>query len=127
MPGAITRWSKNGGPAQSLPDVDRDPDGGTWTDLANNAAGRTACGWAALASVPDEVDRAAARIALHRAGLLTAIDAFVAAHADPEVRIIWAERPTLRRDSALLMEAADEFGMTDEQIDDLFIAAGDLP
>lgn len=127
MTETLTRWSKLGGPARDLPAFDRDPQGRTWTDLANSAEGRAACGWTALDDVPSEVDAAAARVVLHRAGLLAPIEAFVAAHPDPEIRIIWRGRPTLRRDSSLLNEAAGEFGLSEAQLDDLFIAAGALP
>ena len=51
-------WSKNGGPPQALPDSDLDAKGDNWTDLANHADAREACGWIEVeapdqASVPD--------------------------------------------------------------------------
>ena len=127
MTAPLPRWSRDGGPARALPSFDRDATGATWTDLANSEAGRMACGWAELPGVPAEVTMAQARVALLQAGLLPAVDAFVAASADEEAKIFWASSPTLHRESDRLADLAAAFGMSGAGLDALFIAAGLIP
>lgn len=45
-------WTKSGAAPVTLPAEDVDADGRIWTDLANNAEGRTACGWTAAPPAP---------------------------------------------------------------------------
>jgi hypothetical protein len=61
------------------------------------------------------------RIALHRAGMLGAVDAVAA--SDPEASIVWEYATTIVRASPLIAAMSGAVGMTDEQIDDLFRAA----
>ena len=65
--------------------------------------------------------RMQARIALHQAGLLGAVEAAVA-EADPVVQIAWADATEFRRDSPTIaaLAAALDPPLTDEQLDDLF-------
>lgn len=114
-------WSKNGGPPRPLPEWDRDAQGQIWTNLAGNAEGRAACGWT-VSGVPAEVTMAQARLALHQAGLLAEIDAWVETQG-PETQIFWKASHRVRRTAPQLLAAAAAKGMTAAQLDDLFIAA----
>jgi hypothetical protein len=63
-----------------------------------------------------------ARAALHMAGLLPAVEEFIA-DADPLVKIAWADAVEFRRTSPTINAMAAGLGMTDEQVDDLFRTA----
>ena len=79
--------------------------------------------------VPKEVSMSQAQEALYNAGLLTTIDAAIAAMPDElgdKARIRWSKSATIRRDSDWLATLAPLLAMTDAQIDDLFIAANKL-
>jgi hypothetical protein len=67
-----------------------------------------------------EVTLAQLRIALAEAGLLTAVEARVAAH--PRASVIWEYGGTIRRNSPLIAAATGP-GVTDETIDGTFRAA----
>jgi hypothetical protein len=57
----MTLWMRAGGEPQPLPYFDQDPDQNIWSDLANNADGRAACGWVEAPPRPD-VDPATATV-----------------------------------------------------------------
>ena len=63
-----------------------------------------------------------ARAALHMAGLLPAVEEFIA-DADPLVKIAWADAVEFRRTSPTINAMAAGLGMTDEQVDELFRTA----
>ena len=60
----MTLWMRAGGEPQPLPYFDQDADENTWSDLANNAAGREACGWVEAPARP-VFDPATATITWH--------------------------------------------------------------
>jgi hypothetical protein len=66
-----------------------------------------------------------ARRALHGAGLLDAVEAAVAA-ADKTVQIDWDTATEVERDWPALITMQAALGLTDAQIDDLFIQASQL-
>ncbi|NBW23833.1 MAG: hypothetical protein EBR82_89405 [Caulobacteraceae bacterium] len=72
--------------------------------------------------VPEEVRQAQARRALLAAGLLTTVEAAVAASLQ-DIQIAWEYEPNIRRDSPMIAALAPALGLTDAQIDDLFRAA----
>lgn len=72
--------------------------------------------------VPAEVPKWQARRALLDAGLLDVVEAAVA-QADRHVQITWADAPNIVRNSPFIAAIAPSLGLTDEQIDALFIAA----
>lgn len=79
--------------------------------------------------VPQSVTMRQARLALHSAGLLTAVDAAIAAMAEPEktaTQITWEYAQTVDRGFGMVPTLAAALGMTETQIDDLFIAAAQL-
>lgn len=79
------------------------------------------------ARVPHSVARAQGKVALIQAGLWQRALDFVADIADPAERelaeVALHDTGEWRRDSPFLAQAAAGLGLTDEQLDDLFVAA----
>jgi len=81
------------------------------------------------ARVPQSVTMRQARLALHAAGLLTSVDAAIAAMDEPDktaASITWEFAQTVDRGFGMVPQLAAALGMTETQIDDLFIAAAKL-
>jgi len=81
------------------------------------------------ARVPQSVTMRQARLALHAAGLLTSVDAAIAAMDEPDktaAQITWEFAQTVDRGFGMVPQLAAALGMTETQIDDLFIAAAKL-
>jgi hypothetical protein len=77
--------------------------------------------------VPATVTRYQARAALLEAGLLGQVDSFFAALPDSDMgKLAWNEAPTVRRDSEALAAGAHALGLTDAQIDALFLRADEI-
>jgi len=79
--------------------------------------------------VPQSVTMRQARLALSRAGLLATVDAAIAnmtGSAGDEARIEWEFSSAILRGQALVAALAPVLGMTDAQLDQLFIAAAAL-
>jgi len=81
-------------------------------------------------TVPQSVTMASARIVLLRAGITdAAVRAQIASMPEPqsaEALIAWEFRATVRRDSDLVAGLGPALGLTDAQIDGMFIAAAVL-
>lgn len=77
--------------------------------------------------VPQVVSRFQARAALHLAGLLEQVEALM---RDPETDVIaklaWWDAQEFRRQSPTIAAMAKALGLTDAQIDELFIAAAGI-
>lgn len=79
--------------------------------------------------VPQSVTMRQARLALHAAGLLTSVDVAIAAMSEPEktaAQITWEYAQSVDRGFGMVPTLAAALGMTETQIDDLFIAAAQL-
>lgn len=80
--------------------------------------------------VPASVTRRQAREALLNVGLLDDVDAAIASIEDATERrraeIYWMDSATFERNSAMLGQIAASIGLTDAEIDDLFVAAAAL-
>lgn len=81
--------------------------------------------------VPRVVEMAQAREALIRGGIsIASVDAAIDAIEDPVERELafnsWQYRATVRRDSHLLTSLAAAIGLSNAQVDELFIAAAAL-
>lgn len=75
-------------------------------------------------TVPQEVTRFQARAALYNAGLLESVEAYIAQVDTPMlVKLAWADAQTFSRTSDMIVSVAAGLGLTDAQIDALFIAA----
>jgi hypothetical protein len=78
------------------------------------------------APVPQSVTMRQCRIALLDAGLLDAVQSSIATMPGTEgerARIDWEYALEVRRDWPLISYMAGDLGLTDEQVDDLFVAA----
>lgn len=71
--------------------------------------------------VPQQIQMWQARAILSRAGLLGSVDQAVKAATNPEIEIAWEYAPHVVRNSAFVSAMAGALGLTDEQIDNLFI------
>ncbi len=79
--------------------------------------------------VPQSVTMRQARLALYAAGLLTSVDAAIAAMPEPDktaASITWEFAQTVDRGFGMVPQLAAALGMTETQIDELFIAASQL-
>lgn len=78
-------------------------------------------------SVPAQVSRAQGKAALITAGLWDQVLAYVDGIADPTqqalARVALDDTTEWRRDSPLLATAAAALGLSEQQLDDLFVAA----
>ncbi|MEG0923198.1 MAG: hypothetical protein RSD57_15920 [Comamonas sp.] len=83
------------------------------------------------ASVPAEISRAQGKGILIQRGLMPAVQTYIAAIADPE-EAMWADLAMndatvwRRYDSPFLLQAAAALGLTDEQLDEMFIAGSQI-
>ena len=79
--------------------------------------------------VPQSVSMRQARLALLAAGLLPAVNAAIASMPEPDktqAQITWEFAQTVDRQFGMVPQLASALGMTETQIDDLFIAAAKL-
>ena len=82
-----------------------------------------------VAGIPTRVSMRQARLALLGAGALAAVDAAIDAMPEPQksaARIEWEYAAEVRRDNAFVAGLAPALGMTDAQVDALFVAAAAL-
>lgn len=71
--------------------------------------------------VPESITRGQAKIALHAAGLLSSIEAMIAAPDTPmAIKIAWAEEPRFYRESNAINSLGAAAGLSSEQLDNLF-------
>lgn len=83
--------------------------------------------WMQSPQKPTRVRNAAARIAMGRAGLLKGVLAHIKKlPEDHEARIMWEYEPDFLRDNPTLLALAKELGISDEQLDELFLAASQI-
>ena len=74
--------------------------------------------------VPQQVTRFQGRAALYQAGLLDDIEAYMSLPTtDWIIKMAWEEALHFDRPSPMISSLKDLFGLTDSQIDDLFIFA----
>jgi len=81
------------------------------------------------ASIPQSVTMRQARLALLGAGLLSSVDAAIAAMPEPDktaAQITWEFAATVDRGFGMVPQLAAALGMTELQIDALFVAAAAL-
>ncbi len=102
-------------------------DGGQWREqwtvqdlTAEEVATRLIARRASLTCTPRR-----ARIVLRRAGLLAAVEAWIAT-ADEETQIEWEFATEIRRDWPALLACGAALGLTEEQLDGLFAQAPSL-
>ena len=93
-------------------------EGWTWYDTLDQAM-------AGMQSVAVTITPLQAKIALHRAGLLTTVEAMIAA-ADIETQLAWTAATGFERSSTLLNGMATALGLSTQQLDDLFASASQI-
>lgn len=76
-------------------------------------------------SQPWSVTPLQTKIALNRAGLLDQVESHIAS-ADRETQLAWESASEFRRDSPLLLTMAAAVGISDAQLDELFLAAKEI-
>jgi len=79
--------------------------------------------------VPQSVTMRQARLALHAAGLLSSVDAAIASMQEPQktaAQIEWEYASAVERNAGLVPAMAAALGMSEADIDDLFITAATL-
>jgi hypothetical protein len=72
--------------------------------------------------VPDEIQMWQARTILAQSGLLSSINAAVAASNNAEIQIAWEYAPNVVRRSTFVATMATALGLTEAQLDAMFIA-----
>lgn len=80
--------------------------------------------------VPTEVSMRQARLALHKAALLTGVEAALAALPEPQrtaAKIEWEFATTVRRDSPLVTVLGTALGLDAAGFDNLFLSANAIP
>lgn len=89
--------------------------------------GETFTAGASINAVPRSVSRFEARAALHYAGLLESVEAYMAQPGvDVITRLAWADATDFERDSPMLASIAALLNLTEQQVDDLFRAAAQI-
>lgn len=77
--------------------------------------------------VPQSVSRFQAQAAIYNAGLWAQVEAIMQApDTDMLAKLAWGSAQEFRRTSPLVTELASQLGLTEEQLDDLFIAAAQI-
>jgi len=75
-------------------------------------------------SIPQSVSRYQARAALLAEGLLAQVEAYFSTLPESSLaKLAWLEAPTVNRTSDALADAASALGLTEEQVDALFLSA----
>lgn len=81
----------------------------------------------AAPAVPRSVSRFQARAALLNAGLLESVEQMMSSPDTPALaRLAWTDAQEFRRTSPTVAAMAGALGLSDAQIDDLFIAAATI-
>jgi hypothetical protein len=76
--------------------------------------------------IPRAVTRFQAKAALMAAGMLDKIDAAAATSDDPIFRLAWSEAGMFDRDSPMVKTIAAAFGMSEQELDQLFLEASKI-
>lgn len=106
---SITDWPDNLGPLPTAEQIE------TWT-----------AEYEAQANVPETVTPLQARRALRAAGLLPTVNAWVASQPDEDIKDAWEFASVIERYGPLTLGAAAALGLSEAQLDALFIAAAQL-
>lgn len=77
-------------------------------------------------AVPQSVTPKQARLVLSQAGLLPQVNAMVRA-ADEATQITWDYALTINRDDPLIIQMGTALGLSDTDIDNLFVQAAQIP
>ena len=81
---------------------------------------------ARIASIPRSLTRRQFKLALIRSGLFETVENMVAAASDLELRVTYQEAQDFERNHPMILQMAESLGVTDSEIDALFILGGSL-
>lgn len=82
---------------------------------------------AMLPVVPQSVTKFQAKAALHLAGLLDSVEPLMASPDTPQLaRLAWQDAQEFRRTSPTVLAMAQSLGLSDSQLDELFITAAGI-
>lgn len=117
------RWIDNDPTPAGHVRFDGDPTGLVWGEDIQNLRAPTAAEQAVIARAAIRpVSARQMLVALDESGMLDGIEAYVA--SQPRVvQITWARSQEFQRDNPLLAAGAQAFGLTPEQVDNLFALA----
>lgn len=79
--------------------------------------------------VPDSITMRQARLCLHKHGLLSGVQPAIDALPEPDktaAQIEWDYSATVERDRGFVLQVAQALGLSDQQLDELFIEAATL-
>lgn len=78
-------------------------------------------------TVPQQVTRFQALATLHNAGMLDQVEAMMAQPGTDKLTVLaWQNALDFKRTSSMVLDMAQALGLTDKQVDDLFIAASQI-
>lgn len=80
----------------------------------------------AVVHVPASVSRLAGKLALREKGLLDQVEAYVQNSTDAVLKLAWSDALTFERNSPFVAALVQQLGLTDAQLDELFILAGSI-
>ena len=113
------QWVANGNPKASYYTPIADPPGPGYT--YNGTA------WVAPpVYIPQQVTAFQARAALYNAGLLATVEAAVAASTDEVLKLAWGHALHFDRNSPTIAAMAAALGLSDTDVDNLFVAASQI-
>ena len=75
-----------------------------------------------LKYVPEKITRFQAKAVLYSQGLLTTVEDLINNSTDPLLKLLWQDALYFERNSQALNTMAQQLGLSQEQLDDLFIA-----
>lgn len=76
--------------------------------------------------VPTEVSRFQAKAALALTNKLEEVNTLVSSSNDPVIKLAWSEATVFRRDSPSINALASAVGLTQQDLDQLFITASEI-
>ncbi len=79
-----------------------------------------------LTNVPNEVSRFQAKAALAISGKLEAVELVVKNSGNVVLQLAWAEATVFKRDSPSILALAGAVGLTEEDLDTLFVEASNI-
>jgi hypothetical protein len=113
--------------AENHAEYDYPVDGWYWFDSLDAAMIALLAQTEVENGVPQSVTSFQARAALHVGGWLERVEALMAdPNIDPVARIAWEYAQELQRQSPTVAAFADALGLTDWQVDELFIQAAQI-
>jgi hypothetical protein len=97
-----------------------------WEQIKADREAEALTGVETINNVPQVISMRQARLALLQNGLLATVTSAIESGTDEEMKIEWEYAMDVRRDWESLNTMATSLGITEKQLDELFILAGSL-